>query len=98
MKLLTRDETPIRNNKYSIIPEKFDIKHCTPSEIGEIRRTNPEKFVLNRQIGCRQVASIMVPLFKEDENKKHTPTLQSNNDIARLMPYRALQNPHLKYA
>lgn len=51
MKLLMRDEHPIRNNICSIVPEKFSIKNCTPSEKEEIRRTNPDKFVLNREIG-----------------------------------------------
>jgi len=87
---------PIRNTINSLVPSKFSITNVTAAEKEEIRRTNPSKFVLAREIGSFKVNKIMVPLFAEDEGKK-TEQVLHESDVTRLKPFRAQQNPHLKY-
>ena len=95
---LIKDEiAPIRNMTNSLIPSRFGYQNATAAEKEEIRKTMPEKFVFHREVSGDKVAKFMVPLFKEDEGKKKRHSVVPQSDIVRLLPFRAPQNPHLKY-
>lgn len=90
-----KDEVaPLRNQTTCLIPPEFAVSAASKTDLDLLKRTQPSKIRLQREVTETQMVSAAIKLFADGPDLEGPQILHSKG-VQRLLPSRVPYNPYL---